>query len=307
MNTTSMSRRLFARTLGALSASAMLGLRMKRAVLAQTPATLPVQDAYTFLGLGIDTRTVTEPENADVIMIARVDTLAPSIRVVSIPRDLLVEIPGYGVDKINRAYDYGTKAANVNWDAGVALTSQTITHNFAVTIDAVATTNLWGMPPAIDALGGIDVTNPYDVSDDQYPTMDYGTRQIYFPAGPLHLNGEDALAFARTRHQDGDDGRVMRQHILLTEVLRTCQSPAILTTLPDIIKAQSTNVFTNLPLEVQAQLLGVLPRIDPDADLIWHTITDQLGTGYTDTGMWVYQADWTTLPGIVQSMLFGDI
>ena len=61
-----------------------------------------------FVG-GLDSRKVGEPENSDVLMIVRVDVLAKTVRAVSIPRDLWLTIPGFGEDKITRAYDFGSK------------------------------------------------------------------------------------------------------------------------------------------------------------------------------------------------------
>ena len=68
----------------------------------------------TFFVGGLDSRNVGEPENSDVLMVVRVDVLAKTVRVVSIPRDLWVTIPGFGEDKITRAYDFGSKTQNLS-------------------------------------------------------------------------------------------------------------------------------------------------------------------------------------------------
>ena len=60
----------------------------------------------TVIAGGLDSRLPGEPENSDVIMIARIDADAKTMRAISIPRDLYLEIPGFGYDKITRAYDY---------------------------------------------------------------------------------------------------------------------------------------------------------------------------------------------------------
>lgn len=265
---------------------------------------LPKKDEYTFLVGGLDTRTVEEPENTDVMVVARVNLAAGTVRSMSFPRDLLVEIPGVGYDKINRAYDYGAKANNHDWNAGVALMEQTVEHNFGLTVDAVATTNFRGLEAVVDALGGIHVENPYDLYDATYPTEDFGTKEIFYPAGPLDLNGEEALEFGRTRHQDGDDGRVMRQQLILTSMLEKAQDPAMVAKLPELVEASRDAVTTNIPVDIQAQLVAAVPGID-SGNAVWGTMTDYVWGDTTASGMWVYQADWSVLPGYIQNWLAG--
>ncbi len=273
-----------------------------------TPALAARQETggvYTFIVAGLDTRTKEEPENTDVLMVSRVDLDAGTVRSMSFPRDLLVEIPGVGFDKINRAYDYGSKAADGEWEAGVDLVTQTIEHNFGLTVDGVATTNFQGLPAVVDALGGIEVENPYDLYDAEYPTADYGTKEIFYPAGPITLNGEQALEFARTRHQDGDDGRVMRQQLVLTALLEKAQDPSVVTKLPELVKAGKDAVTTNIPADVQVRLIAAVPTISTE-NVVFGTMTQYLWGDTTSSGMWVYQGDWNTLPGFVQTWLAGE-
>lgn len=304
-----LNSRLSRRT-AVLSAAALAGagaIRFSPAAFAQdpVPTELPMKDEYIFIVAGLDTRTQEEPENTDVLMVSRVNLTKGTVRTMSFPRDLYVEIPGVGYDKINRAYDYGSKANNFDWNAGVALVTQTIEHNFGLAIDAVATTNFQGLPAVVDALGGIHIENPYDLYDGEYPTEDYGTKEIFYPAGPQVLNGEQALEFSRTRHQDGDDGRVMRQQLVLTAMLEAAQNPEVLKNLPELVRATRDAVKTNIPEEVQGQLIAAVPNISVD-NVYWGVMTQYLWGDTTASGMWVYQADWATLPGYVQTWLAGE-
>src|SRR5699024_5860650 len=97
------------------------------------------KDEYTFLVGGLDTRTVEEPENTDVMLVSRVNLASGIVRSMSFPRDLYLEIPDVGLDKLNRAYDYGSKAHDHDWNAGVALMRRTFEHNFDLDVDAVIT------------------------------------------------------------------------------------------------------------------------------------------------------------------------
>ncbi len=211
-----------------------------------------------------------------------------------------------GLDKINRAYDYGSMASNDDWNAGIAKVTEMIEYNFGIDVDAVVTTTFTGLAKVVDTLGGVTVDNPYDLYDSQFPTANYGYKEIFYPAGMQTLTGEQAMEFSRTRHQDGDDGRVMRQQLVLTALLEKSQEPETLMKLPELVDAARDAVVTNIPDAVQAQLIAAVPTIDPE-NVIFGTMTDLLWGDTTDSGMWVYQGDWSTLPGYVQGFLNGDI
>lgn len=267
-----------------------------------TPTTLGVQDAYTFVVAGLDTRGVEEDENTDVIMLSRVEVANQRVRTISIPRDLLAEIPGYGWMKINAAYNIGSKANNHDWNAGAALFKATIEWNFNFKVDGLVTTNLHKMPGVIDAMGGITVINPYDVHDDAYPTPDFGVKKIFYPAGELRLNGEQALEFSRTRHMDFDEGRVMRQQLVLGACLAELQKPENLTRLPDIVAAGQEFVTTDIPADVQGQLVANVPNIDPSL-VAWGNVVEYLWGETLADGGWNYMTDWTVLPLHVRGWL----
>jgi LCP family protein required for cell wall assembly len=253
---------------------------------------------------GLDSREEGQPENSDVLILARIDLLAGSVRAISIPRDLYLEIPGFGYDKITRAYDFGSKADNGSFEGGAAAVSATISTNFGIEIDGVIFTTFQGFIDIVDTLGGVDVNNPYDVYDAQYPTVDYGTKELFFPAGEIHLNGEDALAFARTRHQDGDDGRVMRQQVLLRALLDRVHSPDIADKLDDLATKHRKDVRTDLDNSEQLALVVAAATVTNDK-VEFGTLTNYIYPDSTSGGMWIYSGDWSQIPGYVESYLAG--
>lgn len=262
-------------------------------------------DTLTLVVGGLDSRQPGEPENSDVIMITRVDLEARSVRAISIPRDLYLEIPGFGYDKITRAYDFGSKADNGEFKSGAATISATIATNFGVEVDGVVLTTFEGFIDIVDALGGVDVENPYDLFDGEYPTLDYGYMEIFFPAGPLHLNGEEALQFARTRHQDGDDARVMRQQLVIRALLERARDPEVADELPDIVKKNRKTVRTDLNASKRLALALAAPSFQNDNVAFANLIS----LVYPDTapgGMWIYSGDWSQIPGYVQGFLNDD-
>ena len=279
------------------------GLRVASAEGEVQPANL---GTLTLVVGGLDTRVPGEPENTDVLKIARVDVPNRTVRVISLPRDLFVEIPGFYPDKITRAYDFGSKADSEAFKAGAATVRDTIEHNFGISVDGAVMTTFGGFEDVVDALGGVDVNNPYDVADNEYPTIDYGYKSIYYPAGPLHLNGEEALEFTRTRHQDGDDGRVMRQELVIRGMLERAHDPDISFDLPDLVTKYRKSVRTDLGKSKQLALALAAPDFTND-DVVFTTLNGYIYADYAPNGMWIYSGDWTQIPGYVQGFLDGSI
>lgn len=255
---------------------------------------------------GLDSREPGSPENTDVLILARVDVPNRTVRAVVIPRDLYVEIPGFGSDKIARAYDFGSKAAGGAIEPGMALVKATVARNFGVEADGIVLTTFGGFVAIVDALGGIDLVNPYDVYDAEFPTIDYGSKEIYYPAGPLHLTGEQALEFVRTRHQDSDDGRTMRQQLVLRALLDRTRDPSVAANLPALVERWREAVRTDLAPAEQIALAVAAPAFRNE-DVAFVGITHLLWSDYAPNGMWIYNADWSVLPGYVQAALDGAV
>ncbi len=284
-------------------AASMLPFARKIAVAAPTPTPATLAGSLTLIVGGLDERgTPGEDINSDVVMLARVDLDHRTVRAISIPRDLYLEIPGFGYDKITRAYDYGQKNGDGAFKAGAAAMIDTVNANFGIDIDGVVLTTFAGFQDIVDALGGIDVNNPYDIYDAEYPTLDYGYKEIYYPAGPLHLDGGQALEFARTRHQDGDDGRVMRQQLVIRALLERARDPDLATELPALISKHRKSVRTTFNRAEQLALALQAPDFSND-DVTFDTITPYVYPDTAPGGMWIYSGDWSQIPGVVQSFL----
>lgn len=259
----------------------------------------------TFVVAGLDTREADQPENTDVLMVARVDLINATVRAIQIPRDLWVAIPGYGEEKITRAYDFGSSANGRDFKSGAQLTAETIYQNFGIDLDATVMTTFTGFEQIVDAFGGVDVDNPYDVYDSQYPTPDYGYQEIYFPAGVNHLDGVNALAFCRTRHQDGDPGRSMRQRVVLRALLDAARNTGG-SALEELVQANRSAIRTTLGKSKQLALALAAPDF-ADANVTFATLDGYVFESTAPTGAWIYAGDWSTLPGYVQGFLDGSI
>lgn len=265
-------------------------------------------NGYTFAVLGLDTRAEDANQRADTIMVSRVDFDALTVRTLSIPRDLYVEIPDYGYGKINDAYQRGLASdPELKWQAGAEVMLATIRYNFGVICDGVAVIELRRLPELIDAVGGIEVVNPYDVYVKDFPHFSEPTTStLDFPAGPIALDGASAMDFVRTRQQDGDGGRVMRQHLVLAALLEKLQQPEMIPKIPELVQTLSDIVHTDIPGNVQMALIAAVPQIPP-GNLAFMNIESLLTPGYSAEGAWIYQGDWSTLPSYVQAWLSGGI
>ena len=174
-------------------------------------------NSLTFLLVGTDTRSDTPTTGAaggggvggdrsDVLMLATVDPSRTSASVVSIPRDSWVDIPGYGMNKVNAAYALG----------GPSLLIQTVENLTQLRVDHFGVIDFAGFESMVDAVGGIDV----HVAE---ATSNIG---VDFEQGLNHLDGAEALAFVRQRYDlaDGDLDRAQRQQAVLRALLSKAAS-----------------------------------------------------------------------------------
>ena len=181
--------------------------------------------------LGIDTRD-DDPEtrNTDTIIVLSVDPDTRTAGMLSIPRDTLVDIPGVGRDKVNSAYAHA-KDPDAN---GAALARRTVEVFLGIPIHSYAVIDFNAFHQTIDSVGGvlIDVKRP--LRDEEYPTSDSGIERIEFRAGPQVMDGDDALRYARSRHDSNDFNRSRRQQAVIV-ALRARFMQAGLFRLPGIM------------------------------------------------------------------------
>jgi LCP family protein required for cell wall assembly len=180
----------------------------------------PLTSANTILVLGSDARvkgkaepgaeTIGQPSRSDSIMLLRIGGGANAQ--LSILRDTVVDIPGHGRNKINAAYAFG----------GPALTIETVENYLGTPINHLVEVNFENFPELIDALGGITYTGNCVISKINGGSRNGGTT-LRLKAGTHELTGEQALALARTRHndcrpQEDDRARVRRQQKILAAI-----------------------------------------------------------------------------------------
>jgi LCP family protein required for cell wall assembly len=218
-------------------------------------------DRVNILVMGIDQRPGSAlPGRADVIMIASVDPVEREVALLSIARDLWVEIPGHGENRINSAYFYGEFEGTE--EAGPGLMKRTIEHNFGVAIDYYGTLDFECFEEIVDILGGITVDVPEAISDDRYPDDSYGYMRIYIPAGSQHMNGETALQYVRARHETSDFSRMRRQQQVILAMREKALRLDIIFSLPELLPAFRDAFSTDLPGQDLLALANLATRIE---------------------------------------------
>lgn len=173
---------------------------------------------------------------SDTILVGRLDPKANSLRVISIPRDTEVMVPGFGHQKINAANALG----------GPNLAVATVSNFLDTPIDHYVVLNVHGLVDLVDELGGITLEVPKKM---QY--MDWTAKlKIDLEPGVHTLTGNQSMGFVRFRHDAlGDIGRVQRQEIFLRAVLDKALNPSSWTHLPKLLDIAQSYVASDLTVE----------------------------------------------------------
>lgn len=205
------------------------------------------RDRVTFLLLGLDMREDERnvPTRSDTMIILTVDPVHKRAGMLSIPRDLWVPILGHGENKINTAHFFGEMDRPGD---GPLLARKTVEYNFGVRINYYARVDFHGFERLVDAVGGVTLDVERPIKDDEYPSEDYGIRRVFIPTGLQHLDGTQALRYARSRHGDNDFARSHRQQAVLLAARNQVLQPSILPRVPQMIGILRSAVQTDVPI-----------------------------------------------------------
>ena len=171
-----------------------------------------VEGITNVLLIGTDARTLDEASRADSIIIATLDNNKKEIRLTSLFRDTLVNIPGHGEGKLNAALAYG----------GPELLIKTIKETYGIALDKYVIINFWGFEAIIDQMGGLELNVEDYMLEELNKYIGESTGGNDCPvteAGIQVLNGKQALSYARIRKGVGDEyARTDRQREVLIKV-----------------------------------------------------------------------------------------
>ncbi|MEO7909873.1 MAG: LCP family protein [Roseiflexaceae bacterium] len=261
-------------------------------------------DAVTLLLLGTDERPGEDgPARTDAIIIARIDPHTGRVALASLPRDLWVDIPGYGQARINAANVWGIIYNDP--EGGLGLARKTVSNLLGIQIDYTIQINFQGFIGAVDTLGGVTVDVPKELYDDQFPTMDYGYTVAHFLPGPQQMDGATALMYGRIRHPDSDFERIRRQQALVVAALTRIreQNPLqSLKSLEDVTAALRAFVQTDLPEDRMIGLAWALRDLTPDRVERYMLDENSISFGIGDD-RWAEVADPSALEALAHNLI----
>lgn len=188
-------------------------------------------------GQGYLTRT-------DSVMILNVSPVN-DVSLLSIPRDVFIQVPDYGEQRINTINMLGEQE---EVGGGLRLIKASLDESFSIEIENYIRLDFNGFVAVVDAVGGVDIDVPKLIIDYDYPTIEGGIITVQFDPGTEHMDGERALQYARTRHQDSDYDRAARQQQVVDAVVAKLVSPQGVIYIPKVWQAINAYTQTDLNL-----------------------------------------------------------
>lgn len=271
----------------------------------------------TILAVGTDSRNDNYLYGvADVIRIIHVDFTIPRVAVLTIPRDLWVEVPGisehYGIthSKLNQSYFFGTPGMGY-YDGpgeGAGLLAETLALNFGLHVDHYGVLNMRTFEDLIDAVGGVEVYLEERV-DGRIGDSEEDNMGL-FRAGWHTLSGEAALRLARIRKVDTEFDRTDRQTLIICAFKDKLLSPSGIKGIPQMISAFSGRVLTDMSPSDISKLACLAPKLTKE-NLVFASfpreimeptyVYDPQFKGYT----YVFDVDFDVLADYIDQFLAG--
>lgn len=230
---------------------------------------------FDLLLLGSDAGRDRWSRRMDVMLLVEIDVATGKVAMIGLPRNLYNAPfpPGPARDAVacgcfqrllNALYVEATVLNPDRWPgtgavSGIGAVRAVVSEITGRPVDAVVVADLWGMIKVVDAMGGIDINVPSSVYDARYPDPVYGKIELYIKAGKQHFDGRMALAYARSRHQDSDYGRMARQQTLLLAV-RDQIGPETILNAPDLFNAAKGFTWTDLPRDSLPNLVTLFSK-----------------------------------------------
>ena len=212
-------------------------------------AQVNVEDVTKFVIFGSDSRDTDNSYagRSDTIIIVVINNIDKSINLISVPRDTYVEVPGYGMTKINHAYAYGQEQLSI----------KTLNTNFGLDLTQYVTIDFSGLVNCIDRVGGVELTLSQDEVD--FINSEMTPENKIASAGTVTLNGVQALKHSRNRYVGNDFTRAFRQREILIALMKkvsTMSPEEILDLSDDILVNLTTNMDINMYKDMFLKLSG---------------------------------------------------
>lgn len=253
----------------------------------------PSSRTMNVLILGIDQRGDEQgPFRTDTVIVANIDPISKAISLLSIPRDLWVNIPGYQQGRMNTANFIGDQAGYPG--GGPALAMSAIQATLGIPIDRYVRLNFDVFTSLVNALApeGVEVCPEQAIDDPNYPDDAYGTIALHFDAGCQRLDAERLLQYSRTRATEGGDfDRAARQQEVLQAIYDTLATEIgnawpglMIMQIPDLWDELMHSFDTNFTLDELIGLASIIEQIPQEN--IHSAVLDEryVQPGVTDDG-----------------------
>jgi len=244
------------------------------------------QDRINVLLLGMGGQGHSGAYLTDTIMLASLKPSTNQVAFLSIPRDLFVEIPGYGWRKINNANAFGEMSNG----QGAELISEVVSNITGQTIHYYGRLDFTGFTEIVDMLGGLEIEVDNTFSDYMYPDWNYGYQPVTFEAGQQVMGGDEALKFVRSRHGNNGEGsdfaRSKRQQKVLLAFKEKVLSISTLLNpvrIIDILNSLSEHTKTNMEAWELVRLGKIAMQIKKDEIVNQVLETGPNGLLYSET------------------------
>lgn len=241
------------------------------------------------------------PARSDTMILLTLDPESRTAGMLSIPRDLWVNIPGFGYGRINTAYMNGDAAKLPG--GGPALAMKTVEQVIGVPVHYFAQVSFSSFVTLIDVLGKIPVEVPRNIYIDP---IGPGADEIFLRKGPHMLGGVEALAYARNRYTEGGDiDRAMRQQQVIMGIRERLLDPEVFASLiaeaPYIYSVVQDGINTNLTLD-QMMRLAILARSIPEENIKRGIIDYKMMLPYSVTVNGQNQAVYKPIPDKIREL-----
>ena len=240
------------------------------------------KDRLNILLIGSDQRPGDITHNTDTMIVVSVDPTSKDVVMFSLPRDTVdVPVPPGPARRVFGS-TFGGKI-NSWWSTvrhrndlfpgdpkrnlpGYNGLKAILGNLYGLDIKYFVEVNFDGFKQIVDTMGGVTINVQMPVSDDRFPAYVNGStdgfRRIYIPSGIQHMDGTEALRYARSRHGSNDFDRATRQQRVLLSLREQMDPQLLIPQLPALVQALQATVKTDIPVNQLAPLLGLASEID---------------------------------------------
>ncbi len=234
------------------------------------------KERLNILLIGSDQRRGEATHNTDTLIVVSIDPVTKQVAMFSLPRDT-VDVPtppGPARRAFGPVY---TRKINAWWTSvrtrndlfpgkgnlpGYNGLKAIMGNLYGLDIKYFVEVNFDGFRKVVDAMGGVTINVQVPVSDDRFPSTNNSLRRVFIPTGIQHMNGDEALRYARSRHGSNDFDRGQRQQRVLLSLREQADPQDLIPRLPELVKALQSTVKTDIPVAQIAPLLGLATEVD---------------------------------------------